>query len=84
MEARSYQELRMLERAGEISNLKLQTRWPLVVNGVKVCEYRPDFEYDEGGRHVVEDVKGKATPVFRLKAKLMRAIHGVTVLETTA
>jgi hypothetical protein len=84
MEARRFQELRMLERAGEISNLKLQTRWPLVVNGVKVCEYRPDFEYDEGGRHVVEDVKGKATPEFRLKAKLMKAIHGVTVLETTA
>jgi hypothetical protein len=84
MEARRFQELRLMEKAGEITNLKLQTRWPLVVNGVKVCEYRPDFEYDEGGRHVVEDVKGARTSVFAIKAKLMRAVHGITVLETTA
>jgi hypothetical protein len=86
MEARRYQELRLMERAGEISNLKLQTRWPLVVNGVKVCEYRPDFEYDDArtAQHVVEDTKGAVTSVYRLKKKLMKAVHGVEILETTA
>lgn len=86
MESRRYQELRLLEQAGEIANLKLQTRYPLRVNGVLICTYVPDFEYDDlrNGVHVVEDVKGKATQVYKLKAKLMRACHGITVLETQA
>lgn len=86
MEARRYSELRLLEMSGEIRNLRLQTRYPLVVNGVKVCEYRPDFEYDDvrTGEHIVEDTKGKITPVYRIKSKLMLACHGIRVLETQA
>ena len=86
MEARRYQELRLLERAGEIEGLEMQVRYPIVVNGVKVCEYVSDFEYRDlsTGRWIVEDVKGKATPVYKLKAKLMRAVHHVEIQEVQA
>jgi hypothetical protein len=30
---------------------------------------------------VVEDVKGFKTPVYRLKKKLMLAVHGIIVVE---
>lgn len=75
-----------MEMAGEIKNLELQTRYPLRVNGVLVCTYVPDFEYDDvsTGRHVVEDTKGTVTREYRIKRKLMKAVHGVEVLETQA
>lgn len=86
MEARRYQELRLLESAGAIEKLMLQRRHSIVVNGVKVCDYVSDFEYRDvsTGRWVVEDVKGKATPVYKLKAKLMRAVHNIDVQEVQA
>lgn len=37
--------------------------------------YEPDFEYDVGNLHVVEDVKGFVTDVFAIKAKLFRAMY---------
>jgi hypothetical protein len=71
-EARRYGELRLLERAGEIQNLALQPRYPIIINGVPVrypsgvaLEYRGDFRYldTRTNRVVVEDVKGvRKTP----------------------
>lgn len=86
MESRRYGELRLAEMAGEIRDLELQPRYPLRVNGQLICTYVADFRYLDvrTGRIVVEDVKGKPTPVYRLKAKLMRAVHNISVLETTA
>ena len=83
-EARRYQELRLLQAAGEISGLELQVKYPLVVNGVKVADYVCDFRYyeDEGDTLIVEDRKGMRTPVYKLKAKLMRAVHGIEIRET--
>lgn len=83
-EARRYQELKLLMRAGEIESLELQKRYPLVVNGVKVGTYVSDFTYRERYQdgpytlhnEVDEDVKGVATPVFKLKAKLFKAQYG--------
>lgn len=73
-------ELKILERAGKITNLKRQTEFPIVVNGVKVCAYRADFTYDDGSeRGVTEDVKGIVTQVFSLKRKLMKAVYGIDV-----
>jgi hypothetical protein len=83
-EARRYAELKLLERAGEIAQLELQPRYPLVVNGVKVATYVGDFRYIERGGLVVEDTKGVRTPVYKLKAKLMLAVHGITVKEVEA
>ncbi len=81
-EARRYEALRLLERAGEISDLQLQVTFPLHVNGRKVCSYIADFVYQEDGQQVVEDCKGFRTPEYRLKAKLMLAVHGIAIKET--
>lgn len=82
-EARRYGELRLLERAKEISGLQLQPRFPIVINGVKVCTYVADFGYvDHTGSPIVEDVKGMKTPIYNLKKKLMKAVHGIDIRET--
>ena len=82
-EARRYSELKLLERAGEIVGLRLQPKFPLVVNDTKIADYKGDFEYrDASGRRILEDTKGFKTPVYRLKKKLVRALYGIEILET--
>lgn len=83
-ESRRYGELKLLLRAGAISELRLQTRWPLKVEGVKVADYLSDFDYLEAGRVVVEDVKSAHTrklPLYRLKAKIFAAQYGFAIRE---
>lgn len=82
-EAKRYQELCLLEKAGGIAKLELQPRFPLVVNGEKITSYRADFRYLDvrSGEIVVEDAKGVKTPVYRLKKKLVRAIYGIDIQE---
>jgi hypothetical protein len=78
-----WQELKLLERAGQIRNLERQSKFSCVVNGVKVCNWIADFSYFEGERRIAEDFKSPATaklPVFRLKTKLVQACHpGLTI-----
>lgn len=84
-EAARYAELKLLEQAGQINNLKTQVEILLEVRGVKVCKYIADFTYNElteAGTHkqyVVEDVKGVRTAVFNLKARLFKAIYGYPI-----
>ena len=80
-EAAHYQDLKLRVRKGEIKDLILQPKFPLVINGVKCGSYIGDFEYVEGGRRVIVDVKGVKTPVYNLKKKLVKAVHGVEVVE---
>ena len=81
-EAKRAAELRLLERHGKISDLRFQPRFPLIVNGDLVATYVGDMSYVENNRLVVEDVKGILTDVFKLKAKLFRAIHGFEITVT--
>lgn len=85
-EARRLSELALLERAGEITELRRQVTYALDVNGHSICRYIADAVYrDRTGSLVVEDVKSPATrklPVYRIKAKLMKAIHGIEIVET--
>lgn len=82
-EAARYQDLKLLERAGEIRDLVCQWRYALVVDGVHICHYVADFVYTEkDGKNVVEDCKGVRTPLYKLKAKLMFAIYKIKILET--
>jgi hypothetical protein len=82
-EARRYGELKLLQRGRQISGLQVQPSFPIVINGVKVCTYKADFGYvDQIGSPVIEDCKGFKTPVYRLKKKLMLAVHGISVVET--
>lgn len=85
-EANRYAELKLLARIGDVADLKCHPRFPLVVNGQKVCVYEADFSYlDRTGAFVVEDVKSRPTmtPQYRLKKKLLQALHGITVSEVT-
>ncbi len=76
-EARRYEELKLMEQAGAISDLQLQPRYELQKaftdnDGVKhrAIVYVADFQYQEGGLRVVEDVKGKAVATYLIKKKL--------------
>ena len=75
-EATRYAHLKLLERGGAIKNLRLQPRYPLSVNGLHVCTYVGDFDFEENGRLITEDVKGVKTAEFVIKAKLFHAIYG--------
>lgn len=87
-EARRYQELKLLVRAGEISDLELQPRFAL--SGVshaggaeKICTYVADFQYLNiaDGEVVVEDVKGMLTPMYRMKKRWVKTQYGITIRE---
>ena len=85
-EAHRYAELKLAERMGEIHWLRVHPRYPIEVNGHKVCTYIGDFAYtDKDGAEIVEDVKSAVTrklPTYRLKRKLVRAVYGIDILET--
>ena len=86
-EAARYQELRLLERAGEIESLYLQPRYLLHVgDGLvnPIGAYVADFSYTDArtGEIVVEDVKGFKTPLYRWKVKHLRAQYGIQIRET--
>lgn len=82
MEGNRYRELKLLERAGAITDLKLQPRYPIVINGVKVTTYVGDFEYQcTPGPKVTEDTKGTKTTDYIIKKKLMFAVYGITIVD---
>ena len=89
-EARRYGELKLLERGGYITNLRLQVPYMLIpaqknAEGkviAKSVRYFADFVYtDRNGETVVEDAKGMVTDVYKLKKKLMLYVHGIEVKE---
>ena len=83
-EGRRYLELKALQAAGEIVGpIELQPVFEIVSNGQRVGEYRADFRYlcRRRGRRIVEDVKGFKTAVYKLKKKLVEALHGIEIVE---
>ena len=80
-EARRYRDLCLREKANEISELHRQVPFRIDINDEHVCTYKADFTYLEGGALIVEDTKGYRTPVYRLKKKLMKAVHGIEISE---
>ncbi|NOQ48725.1 MAG: DUF1064 domain-containing protein [Methanococcoides sp.] len=86
-EAMRYRDLDLLQKAGEISELKTQVTFEVVPKqeGERAVKYIADFSYfDLNGNYVVEDVKSPATktPAYVIKRKLMLHVHGIRVLET--
>ena len=77
-EAKRYQELKLLERAGQIKHLSLQPRFTLQEGFVNVhtgkkermIEYVADFMYLENNVIIVEDCKGFKTADYKIKRKL--------------
>lgn len=83
-EAKRYAELKLLERAGEITHLQLQPKFELQPKFKKdgktyrAITYTADFIYCDtlnGGQAVVEDVKGVRTQQFELRRKLFEYKH---------
>lgn len=74
-EGRRYLELKILLRIGAIADLKLQPKYPIFINKIKVCTYVGDFEYLTEGKIVCEDVKGFFTPLSKLKVKMFKASY---------
>lgn len=85
-EARRYNELQLLLRAGEITRLEMQPRIRFMLDGAVMFTYVADFRYYDLRLHqeVVEDVKGVRTAVYKLKRKLIQAQHGITITEVKA
>lgn len=90
-EHRRANELKLMQRAGLISDLQEQVRYLLVpaqTNAAgtreRAIHYVADFVYvdNDTGTTVVEDTKGVRTPEYVIKRKLMLMVHGITIKET--
>lgn len=88
-----WRELQGMEERGEIVDLRRQVPYRLLLSGDLLLTYVADFVYgifhetlcreDRQYSLVVEDWKpGVRTEMYRLKRKLMKAIHGIDILET--
>jgi hypothetical protein len=83
-EAKRAAELKLLERSGEITDLREQVPFVLLEKqigerGVKIIV---DFTYRENGTLIAEDAKGFKTPEYIIKRKLLLAVHGLRIRET--
>lgn len=68
--------------ADRVEKIEEQVRYRLEVNGELVCTYVLDFRVTYGdGRVEHIDVKGVRTGVYKIKKKLMYAVHGIEILE---
>lgn len=87
-EANRAAELKILEIAGLVCDLREQVVFELAASVVVQGRKRPplryiaDFVYSEGGKTIVEDVKGVITDAYRIKRHLMKSVHGIDILET--
>ena len=75
--------LNALQRAGIISQLREQPVYELVPkqDGERPVLYVADFDYIENGKLVVMDTKGFKTKDYVIKRKLMKWVHGITIVE---
>lgn len=90
-EAKRYNELKWLERAGIIKELELQKKFelqPKYVNNngehIRAITYIADFFYYDckEGIYIVEDTKGFKTDVYLLKKKIFEYVYpNLTIKE---
>ncbi len=91
VEARRYQQLRLLLVNGDIKDLELQPEFPLIITNLKdgttkqVGKYHADFRYYDTakGQIIVEDVKGMMTEAAALRIKIVQVMYGIEVLLVT-
>ena len=90
-EARRYSELIFLRDHGSIKDLQLHPKFSLAILNQEITTYTADFQYsifDQSFGNwitIVEDVKGRragpAYEMFKVKKRLMKALHGIDVQE---
>lgn len=89
-----YNDLLLMEKAGQITDLRVQVPFELIPaqersDGTRerAVVYVADFVYQRDGKTVVEDSKGYRDPasatyrVFVLKRKMMQFLKGIEVQE---
>jgi hypothetical protein len=89
-EYKRYLELKLLEKYGEISELKRQVPF-ILAPAVKLSgrtkpalRYFADFTYMLGGELIIEDAKSphlREDPRYRIKKHLMMSVHGIEIRE---
>lgn len=89
-EANRYRDLKLLERAGEIKDLKRQPKFQIIKpfehSGIKYrgAKYTADFQYTENGKTVVEEFKGFRDKTYVLRLKMFLTEHPeIQFKETT-
>lgn len=86
-EANRYAELKQMERAGLICDLRLQEEFELIPKFGKerAAKYHCDFSYTdtETGEKIVEDVKSRATRTkdYILRRKIMNWRYNIQIRE---
>lgn len=83
-------DLQLLQKAGEISDLQRQVKFPLeyscscgaitVMAGKRPAQYTADFVYTENGKRVIEDCKGYADETSKLRIRVFEALYGEKVV----
>ena len=85
-EGKRWQELKLMERAGEISGLARQVQIEIIPKTklFRAAYYIPDIVYVDNrtGKRIYEDAKGYRTKEYQLKKKLLYWRHGIEILET--
>jgi hypothetical protein len=72
------EELALLERVGEISNLEYQVKFVLSQNPRVTISI--DFAYDWNGDRIYEDTKGVLTRDFRTKLAWLKGKYNIDVM----
>ncbi len=89
-EARRYQELILMLKSGEISDLRLQVDFTLqeaytTPSGqrIRAIRYRADFVYKQNNKLIIEDVKSRITKTtsYNMKKKLLHEKYGLHITE---
>lgn len=96
-EMKRWQELCLLQRAGEISNLRRQVEYPITIDGKPVlirsegfpngrpAIYTADHVYiDKAGTEIVEEYKAFDDAASRFRRAVVEAIHGIEIVVTGA
>lgn len=85
-EAKTYDKLALMERAGRITELKVNAGLKPKIKYIFQTEpfnywYEPDFEYLENGIKVVADAKGIRTAEYKRKKRLMKEMFDIEIVE---
>lgn len=82
---------RDLQLDPSVESVEYQVKYPVVVNGKKICVYIADFKvkFKDGSEQVIDvkpydERKRKfyVTPLFLLKKKLVEALHHIDIILT--
>ena len=88
-EGDEYLKLRLRKEGGDIGDLRIHPKYPILINDIKVCTVILDFEYYDNIEKITYyiDVKGfdrktrkfRVTAESKLKKKILEAHNGIIV-----